>query len=257
MAPDTARDLRIETLISSYPRVRVPLTPAHEAVYVREYRFNRKGEQGLPRIVRSLEAWMHRAITSESASNSVLEIGAGTLNHLPYEHSASTYEIVEPFRALWEDSPYRGRVTGYYDDISEIPEDRMYDRVLSVAVLEHLTELPYMLARSAMLLRPGGHFQAGFPSVGEFLWEAAWRLTTGVAYRLRTGLSYAVLMRNEHVNRAAEIIAVAQYLFEDVAVRRFPTRLRSLSFYTAINACRPRLTRCAAIVGAQNKLVAS
>jgi hypothetical protein len=254
MASNSTSDIQV--LLSSYPRARVPLTPEHEAVYVREYRFNRMGQRGLPRIVRSLEAWMHRTIASGTGAQSVLEIGAGTLNHFPYEPSVVTYEIVEPFRALWEDSPYRGRLTGHYEDISEVPEHRKYDRVLSVAVLEHLTDLPFVLARSGLLLGPKGRFRAGFPSVGQFLWEAAWRLTTGVAYRLRTGLSYAVLMRNEHVNSAAEIIAVTQYLFAEVRVQRFPSRFAPLSFYTAIDAGRPRLDRCGFVLGTQSKLVA-
>jgi len=147
-------------LLSSYPRKRKPLTAAHEAIYVQEYRSNRMGKRGLSRVVSSLESWMHRAIASSCVSGSILELGAGTLNHIPCEPSVSSYEIVEPFHALWEDSPYRSRISAFYDDVLDIPQQRRYDRILSVAVLEHLTDLPRIVARSGMLLAPGGCFSS-------------------------------------------------------------------------------------------------
>ncbi|PYX63279.1 MAG: hypothetical protein DMG74_17720 [Acidobacteria bacterium] len=70
-------------------------------------------------------------------------------------------------------------------------------------------------------------------------------MTTGVAYRLRTGLSYATVMQHEHVNKAAEIIEVLRYFFEDVRLRRFPLPFAQLSFYTVIESRGPRLERCA------------
>jgi len=78
-----------------------------------------------------------------------------------------------------------------------------YDRVLSVAVLEHLGEMPAIIAASARLIRQGGVFQAGIPAEGGLLWGLAWRLTTAIAYRARTGLAYAPVMRHEHLNTAA------------------------------------------------------
>ena len=34
----------VQQLLSSYPRRRLPLTPAHEKIYVEEYKLNRSGE---------------------------------------------------------------------------------------------------------------------------------------------------------------------------------------------------------------------
>ena len=97
---------------------------------------------------------------------------------MPY-HPGAVYDVVEPFRELWEDSPYRGAVRTIYSDIGELPEKAAYDLILSVAVLEHLTELPDMIARSALHLRKGGRWCAAFPSEGGFLWGTAWRCTDG------------------------------------------------------------------------------
>src|SRR5581483_3596879 len=62
----------IEALLASYPRPRPPLTPAHEKVYVEEYRRNRLAKKGLSAVVGNLEAWMHRAVAGHIAVSRLL-----------------------------------------------------------------------------------------------------------------------------------------------------------------------------------------
>jgi 2-polyprenyl-3-methyl-5-hydroxy-6-metoxy-1,4-benzoquinol methylase len=186
---------------------------------------------------------MHRAV-AKAGGGPILEIGAGTLNHVPFEQSVDAYDVVEPFHTLWEDSPARSRVRTYYDDLGDVPNDLRYGRIISVAVLEHLDNLPWVIARSATMLSPGGLFQAGFPSEDGLLWGLSWRLTTGIAYRLRTGLDYAVVMHHEHLNSAREIITLVEYFFSEVQLSRFPLPFHHLSFYAAVSAREPRLDRC-------------
>jgi len=235
----------IEALLAQYPKPRPALPPAYESVYVEHYRANRAGRAGLSRVTQKLEAWMHRRV-AEGVRGRILEVGAGNLNHVQYHPAAEVYDAVEPFRELWEGSPALARVRRMYASLDDVPDHERYDAVLSIAVLEHLTDLPYIVARSALLLADGGSFRAAFPSEGGLLWGLAWRLTTGVEFRLRRGLDYGVLMRHEHVNTAAEILAVLGYFFESVAIDRFPTPAPGLSFYTAAIASRPRVERCEA-----------
>jgi SAM-dependent methyltransferase len=194
-----------------------------------------------------LETWMHRRIARQSAET-ILEVGAGNLNHVPYHPRARVYDVVEPFRELWEDSPYRNSVRTIFRDIAEVPEQSAYDLVLSVAVLEHLTDLPGIVARSAILLREGGRMCAAFPSEGGLLWGLAWRVTTGVAYRLKRGLDYAAIMRHEHVNSSPEILRILHYFFGGIALARFPLPGHHLSFYTVATATLPHLERCRQVV---------
>jgi SAM-dependent methyltransferase len=236
----------IQALLASYPRERAPLTPAHATVFEAEYRRNRSAQGGLLSITARLEAWMHRGVAGRAPDGRLLEIGAGTLNHVPYERGVAVYDVVEPWQSLWQDSPNLKAVNHLYKDLAEIEEGTRYDRIVSVAVLEHLTDLPSITARCGLLLTPAGRLLAGIPSEGGMLWGLAWRLTTGIAYRLRHGIDYATVMRHEHVNDAAEIRAVVQYFFHDVAERRFPLPFFHLSFYTLIEASRPNLERCAA-----------
>lgn len=191
---------------------------------------------------------MHRRVAAR-VSGSILELGAGNLNHVPYHPGAGVYDVVEPFRELWQDSPYRGRLRRIYSDLSQVPRTERYDCILSIAVLEHLTELPFILGSTALLLSANGSFRAGFPSEGEMLWGLAWRFTTGVEYRLRRGLDYGAIMRHEHVNTAREILGLLNYLYQSVDVSRFPLPIAHLSFYSAVIARRPRLDRCRALCG--------
>jgi len=134
MTDDTAG-----SLLRSYPRSRQPLTKEHKEIFVAEYKLNRCGGTWLYRLTQYLESWMHRAVAARGRGiqGSILEIGAGALNHIPYEQSCCIYNCVEPFKELYEDSAYSHRVRRLYDDMSDIPDEAQYDRILSVAVLEH------------------------------------------------------------------------------------------------------------------------
>ncbi|HEX7044422.1 MAG TPA: methyltransferase domain-containing protein [Burkholderiales bacterium] len=238
-----ARLTSIEQLLERFPKTRPPLPEAHRKVYVKEYRANREGANFASAIAARLEQWMHRRVAALQGPESVLELGGGTLNHLPHEHAHTAYDVVEPFVGLYAASAHRARVRRFYASAAEIEGAAIYDRILSIAVLEHMTDLPGEIAQACRLLAPEGVFQAGIPTEGGALWGCAWRLGTGLAYRLRTGLDYAELMRHEHVNREHEVLAVAKHFFGDVRVERFPLPARHLSLYTYLEARRPRTER--------------
>jgi hypothetical protein len=234
----------VDALLASYPRPRPALPAAQQTGYVEHYQRNRAGRQGLSRIVARLEAWMHRRVAEGVTEGELLEVGAGNLNHVPYLPAGCAYDAVEPFRELWAESPYRSRVRHLYSELGEIPSTQHYDCIFSIAVLEHLTDLPSVLARSGLLLRSGGTLRAGFPSEGGLLWGLAWRCTTGIEYRLRRGLDYGDIMRHEHVNTAEEILRLLRHFFERVEISRFPLPPGHLSFYTVAVASSPCLDRC-------------
>lgn len=227
---------------SRFPKQRPPLTEAHRVRYTRDYLENRNGQTAA--LAKRLEAWMHRQVARAGSGDCVLEIGAGTLNHLAYESRHTIYDAIEPFEELWADSPRRQAVRNLYGDIRSIPLTQSYGRILSVAVLEHLTELPFVVARSGLLLARGGTFAAGIPSEGSLAWYLAWKYGTGIPYRLRTGLDYAPLMRHEHVNDAAEIEYIVRRVFRRVCRKRFPIPLFHGSIYTVLIATDPDLPAC-------------
>ena len=242
------RSHAVDQLLRSYPRSRPALTDAHATVYAEQYRINRDGDTVVDGAAQKLEEWMHRRVASLSGGP-VLELGAGTLNHLRFESDTEAYDIVEPFRALHEGRPESNRVRNFYDGAQDVPGDHRYRRIVSIAVLEHLPDLPLDLARCALLLEEDGAFQAGIPSEGGFLWWTGWRFSTGIGYFLRTGLDYGVVMRHEHLNDAPAILEVVRHFFGEVKVKRFPTPFHQLSFYAYLEASLPKRDVAEAYLG--------
>jgi SAM-dependent methyltransferase len=235
--------MNLDALLASYPRTRPALPAKQAAIYEAEYKRNRQGVGVMSRLSQSAEAWMHRRVAAGGVAGPVLELGAGTLNHIPHESPFARdwgYDVVEPQRHLYEDSPHREFIRDAYDDLANLPADRKYARVISVAVLEHLDDLPGLLRQCRDKLQPGGVTQHGIPSEGGFLWSLGWRATTGLAYRLRTGHSYGRLMRHEHLSNADEIATVFGHVFPEAEPPvRFPTQARHGSLYTYLEAAVP------------------
>ncbi len=233
------RDL--DRLLATYPRRRRELPPKLAAIYHDTYVSSREGRGALYRITQSLEAWMHRRVAATSApGQAVLELGAGTLNHLRWEHPTDAYDVVEPYTALYEGRPETKRIRAFYNDIEAVPAANRYDRIISIATLEHVLDLPRLVATAAARLAPGGIFAAGIPSEGGALWGLAWRMSVGLSFRIRTGLNYGDLMRHEHVSQASEIVPVVSRYFRRVRIRRFPLPLLHGSLYTYLECREPR-----------------
>jgi hypothetical protein len=233
-------------LFSRFPKQRSPLPPEYAAIYLQHYRNSREGKSQILGLAQRMERWMHRKVAADAIDTSpkaTLEIGAGNLNQLPYEPQSQPYDIIEPFRELFENSPHLDRVRNIYNDIAEVPSENRYDRITSVAVLEHVCNLPELVARSALLLPDEGSFRAGIPSEGTILWRLGWQFTTAMDFRARHNLDYAVLMRYEHVNTAREIEEVLRYFFAEVRGSVFGL-VRALSFYQFFACSRPRRNRC-------------
>ena len=230
-------------LLARFPKVRPELPGALARIYERQYLQNRSGVTLAASLSQRLERWLHRQVAADVRAGprrATLELGAGTLNQLPFEPHTEPYDIVEPFAALFEASPLRARVRRVYGDIREAPLAEPYPRITSVATLEHICDLPFVLARAARLLEADGVLRAAIPSEGGLLWRLGWMLTTGLEFRLRYGLDYGLLMRHEHVNTAHEVEALIGALFETVEICSLGLG-RQLSFYRFITARRPRL----------------
>ena len=231
-------------LYENFPKCRPLLPAAYQALYVDEYKRNRNTHNSKLDFKQKLEQWMHRQVANAAApKGALLEIGAGTLNHIKWEDSIHPYDIVEPFTTLFEEKEEVTYLRNIYQNISDISADVEYSKILSVAVLEHLIDLPQVVAKSALLLSNDGIMVNGIPSEGGLLWYLAWRFGTGLSFRIRTGLSYTTLMQYEHVNNADEILRVLHIFFNNVKYKRFPFPLLHGSFYTFVHASSPNKQR--------------
>lgn len=244
----------MDQLLKTYPRTRPPLPDAWADIYVETYKASRDGKTLLYKLTQYLEGWMHRRVCSSTPTPRLLEIGAGTLNHVHYEASCDHYDIAEPFEELFADKEERSRIANIYENVFQIPLSNRYERIISIAALEHITNLPNVVARAGLLLANGGQFRAGIPSEGGFLWGFSWRASVGLKARLKYGLDYGDLMRHEHVSSAPEILSVVGHFFRNCEVTRFPTPWHSLSLYACIQASDPIHDVCEKYGGREESL---
>ena len=183
------------------------------------------------------EKWYHlKAYKAKTDSQSILEIGAGNLNHVKFEKNFKFYDVVEPKDYLIKasDPLMRKRVRNVYKDIENIPEGLIYDKIISIAVLEHIENLELILEKTSKKLSDNGKFIVEIPAEGEFLWWLGWRLTTGIGFWLKYRLDYGVIMRFEHVNKAHKIIVSLKKYFNIVHLTSFPLNFKNWRLYIHI-----------------------
>lgn len=237
-------------MFENFPKKRIDLPKRYLELYQKHYKDNREGNTPASSLSSRMESWLHRKVArdvQDNSNKSTLEIGAGTLNQLKYERT-TPYDIVEPFKALYEKSEFINRVNKVYSDIGEVPENNKYDRITAVATFEHVTDLPRVVARTCLLLNPAGTLRVSIPNEGTWLWKMGWLLTTGLEFRLKYGLDYGLLMRYEHVNSAKEILEVLKHFYTKVDCSYFGIN-RSSAFYVYIECAEPNLSAAQEFLG--------
>jgi len=230
-----------EEILSRFPKARPRLPEAYKKIHKEYYILNRNGMTVATSLSQKMEAWLHFQV-AQDVSNSkkwvaTLELGAGTLNQLDYEPSRGPYDVVEPFQELYKNSDKKTRVRKFYKSLFEIKKGK-YDRITSVAVLEHLTNLPQIIEKSIKLLKPNGSFRAAIPNEGTIFWWIGTQFT-GFEFAKKYGLSYKKLLQYEHLNTAHEIDVVLNNYFEEVACSYLGFS-KKLAFYRFYSCKKPR-----------------
>ncbi len=219
-------------MFPEFPKKRSELPEAYQSIYLEHYKKNRAGATPASFFSNRMERWLHRKVAADSkkgVKRSTLEIGAGTLNHLPYEEN-EPYDIVEPLKEFYTGLPELHKIREVFCDIDEIPASKKYERIISIANFEHILNLPEVVAKSCLLLDPTGTLRVAMPNEGTPMWWLAYNLTTGIEFRLKYGLNYTVLMKHEHVNTADEIEKVLAYFFEKMTCSCYGIS-KQLAFY--------------------------
>ena len=234
-------------MFDSFPKTRPQLPKEIQEIYAAQYKSNRRGETAASALSQMMESWLHKQVAKDALDGQkakvTLEIGAGTLNQLRYEPEVGPYDIVEPFRELYQGAPDLKRIRSIYTDIAEIPGNQRYDRITSVATFEHICNLPEVIAYCGLLLADNGKLRVSVPSEGTLLWTLGWKMTTGLEFRIKYGLDYGVFMKHEHVNTAAEIKELLKYFFKEVECNVFGLTA-SFSLYQFYLCGGPIIERC-------------
>ncbi len=184
-----------------------------------------------------VEKWYHvKACETFPNAKTILEIGAGNLNHLKFENNFEIYDIVEPKEFLINSAKYNFKklIRYKYSFINEVPEENLYEKILAIAVLEHIDDLDQFLIDVKKHLAFNGKLVVEIPAEGEFLWWLGWRLTTGIGFWLKYKLDYGVIIRHEHVNSACKIISSIKKYFLIQEISSFPFSFKNFRLYIHI-----------------------
>lgn len=232
-----------DEILSRFPKVRTPLPPEYVEIYERHYSENRNAATNASKASNAMESWGHRKVAKTAKSGGVtLEIGAGTLNQLDFEDVGRGYDIVEPKHELFERTSYIGQIRDVYDDIRDVPDEKMYDRITSCCTFEHIEDLPEVLLIAGRHMKEKGVLSISIPNEGRFLWHFAYSNTTGREFRRRYGLDYEVIMHYVHCNTADEIEQLLRYYFRDVKESLFGIS-KTFAFYRYYECREPILRR--------------
>jgi len=234
-------------MFEDYPKTRLPLSKEINKIYLKHYKSNRNGSTTASGLAKKMEQWLHKKVSEDvdkTHTKKTLEIGAGTLNQLKYETS-NHYDIIEPFEALYKDSPLLKNINSIYKDIDDIDLEKKYDRITSIATFEHILDLPKVVAKSCLLIKQNGTLRTSIPNEGTFLWTLGWKLTTGIEFKLKHGLDYSNLMKHEHVNNANDVDEILNYFYGSNVCKVFGLS-KNIGFYRFYESSKPNIEKAKA-----------
>jgi len=151
-----------------------------------------------------------RVLQKEQKALTTLEIGPGLGEHIAYENLENQqYSVIELRDNMAEILRKRfPTVKTYVGDIQKRTEfdEKQFDRVIAVHVLEHLPDLPNALQEIHRVLKDDGHFTAVIPCEGGLAYSFARCISTDQIFKKKFKMSFAWLVKTEHINRPVEII---------------------------------------------------
>lgn len=176
--------------------------------------------------------WCEKKFTEKDHFSRVLEVGAGTAQHLKFiRHVFDEYVLTDlnmPMLDKIQGINFNGSIRAEKQDASALTyADGEFDRVIATHVLEHMPE-PYKVMREWMrVLKPNGILSLVLPCDPGI----AWRLGRAVGSRgkfERAGIPYDYWMAREHINPINALVAYVNYYFDEHDNQWLPMRVPSM-----------------------------
>lgn len=188
---------------------------------------------------------VEKPFATEAGFGRVLEIGAGTGEHLAHvRHRFDEYTLTDldpgPLdiarRKLGD--RYAGKLRFETQAGSELDyADGSFDRVIATHVLEHIYQPHLALKEWQRVIRPGGMLSVLIPTDPGL----AWRLGRNLGPRQKAiakGIAYDYVMAREHVNACNGLVAILRHYFPGGREGWWPLRVASvdLNLFVAFHA---------------------
>jgi ubiquinone/menaquinone biosynthesis C-methylase UbiE len=186
-------------------------------------------------VMRASHKLVEKAHSDESEFNRVLEIGAGTGEHVKFvRHKFEEYilsDLDQKTLDVAESKLKNQHADKLKFDCQEGSElrysDNSFDRVIATHVLEHIYQPHLALKEWARVVRDGGVLSILIPTDPGL----AWRLGRHLGPRknaISQGISYDYVMAREHVNSCNNLIAILRHYFPDAKESWWPFPVPSI-----------------------------
>ncbi len=180
-------------------------------------------------VLRTTHALIERPFGLNAHFSQVLEVGAGTLAHLPFvRHSFKRYVASDADQSVLDAIAAERLPTGVELmklDGRTLPfEDNSFDRFIATHVLEHIAFPHLVIQEWVRVLKPGGILSLILPCDPGW----AWRLGRNLGPRKQAesaGLPYDYYMAREHVNNIFNLHQILKYHFPKRSITWWPLRL--------------------------------
>lgn len=178
---------------------------------------------------------IEKAFDGSMHFDQVLEIGAGTGEHLPFvRHNYSEYTLTDLDSKTLELAKLKlknftkAKVRFEVQKGSELAyPDNTFDRIVATHVLEHIYQPHLVLKEWLRVLKPGGVLSVLIPTDPGI----AWRLGRHFGPRknaIAQGIAYDFVMAREHVNSCNNLIAILRHYFPDSKESWWPFPISSI-----------------------------
>jgi ubiquinone/menaquinone biosynthesis C-methylase UbiE len=187
------------------------------------------------RVMRASHRLVEKPFAEDVRFERVLEVGAGTGEHLPFVRHGYGEYILSDMDPKTLDVARRklagigtGRVGFEVQTGSELAyPDGSFDRVVAVHVLEHIYQPHLALKEWRRVLKDGGTLSILIPTDPGM----AWRLGRHLGPRrnaVSKGLAYDYIMAREHVNPCNNLIALLRHYFPQAREAWWPSPIPSI-----------------------------
>lgn len=186
-------------------------------------------------VMRASHKLVEKEFNHQTHFGRVLEIGAGTGEHLPFvRHDFDEYTLTDLDPKTLEVakrklSGTKGRRVNFEVQTgSELAyPDNTFDRLVATHVLEHIYKPHLVLKEWRRVLKPGGVISILIPTDPGM----AWRLGRHLGPRknaIAQGIEYDYVMAREHVNPCNNLIAILRHYFPDSREAWWPFPIPSI-----------------------------